>query len=214
MVGVSPDGIGDSDMDRPTGLRTVGSFVSPEVGVMDEADRNVLGDLAYGLGVVAESGLKLWPVSRFDLFAPPFHAGREPITDPGRGAFTAGVLMLAGVARTDRRAMFAFRGGPPCAGVGREEWRRLPICEGDLCLASLAAGVDGSRPRLAMITEDGGELPGVSWPLAVVDRSLESMLEMLSRSCWPPYLPDCSSSTVASISLICSFKMSHLDWIS
>ena len=43
MVGVSPDGMGDSDMDRATGLRSVGSFVPPEVGVMDEVDLRVLG---------------------------------------------------------------------------------------------------------------------------------------------------------------------------
>ena len=36
-------------------------------------------------------------------------------------------------------------------------------------------GVTG-RPRLDMTTDEGGELPGVSWPLVTVDLSLESRL--------------------------------------
>lgn len=120
MVGVSPDGMGDSDTDRATGLRRVGSLVPLEVGVTDEVDRTVLGVFfAYGLGVVRESGLKLWPVSTSDAFVEDLHAGREGTVDVGRGIFAAGVLTLLGVARTDRRAMLGFRG--PCAGVGRDE---------------------------------------------------------------------------------------------
>jgi hypothetical protein len=39
-------------------------------------------------------------------------------------------------------------------------------------------------PRLDITIDDGGELPGVSWPLpAVVDLSLETMLEMESLRC-------------------------------
>lgn len=209
MVGVLPDGgIGDSD----TALRGVGSFEPAEAGVMDEADRGVAGVFAYGLGVDRESGLKLCPVSTLVVFTEPLHRGRLSTTDGGRVLLEAGTLTLLGVARTDKRAMLAFRG--PCAGVGSEEWRRLAIWEGDLCLAILAAGVVGSRPRLDIITDDGGELPGVSCPLPIVDRSLDSMLETLSRSCWLPCLPDCRSSTVASTSRICSFKSSHFDWIS
>lgn len=78
-------------------------------------------------------------------------------------------------------------------------------------MAILAAGVDGSRPRVVMITDDGGELPGVSFPLATVDLSLDNMLETLSRSCWPLRLPDCKSSTRASVSRICYFRASHFD---
>lgn len=121
MVGVSPEGMGDSDTDRATGLRTVGSLAPLEPGVAtDEFDRAVLGVLlAYGLGVVRESGLKLWPVSTSDAFVEDFHTGREGTVDVGRGIFAAGVLALFGVARRDRRAMFGLRG--PCAGVGRDE---------------------------------------------------------------------------------------------
>jgi hypothetical protein len=35
-----------------------------------------------------------------------------------------------------------------------------------------------------IITDEGGELPGVSMPLPLVDLSLESILEMESRSFW------------------------------
>jgi hypothetical protein len=42
-----------------------------------------------------------------------------------------------------------------------------------------------SKPRLDMITDEGGDVPGVSWALPVVDLSLDSMLETESRSCWP-----------------------------
>lgn len=122
MVGVLPDGgMGVSD----TALRGVGSFEPAEVGVMDEADRGVAGVFAYGLGVERESGLKLWPVSTPPAFAELLHRGRVSATDGGREFLAAGTLTLLGVARTDRRAMFAFRG--TCAGVGSEEWRRFAI---------------------------------------------------------------------------------------
>ena len=110
FVGVSPEGIGDSDTDLGMGLRA-GSWVPLEPGVMDEVDRSVLGVLlAYGLGDVSERGLKLWPVSTSDALVELLHAGRMPRFDEGRGIFAAGVLALFGVARTDRRAMFGFRG--------------------------------------------------------------------------------------------------------
>ena len=50
-------------------------------------------------------------------------------------------------------------------------------------LLFLWAGVIGSRPRLDITTDEGGELPGVSLPLATVDISFESMLETESLSC-------------------------------
>lgn len=80
------------------------------------------------------------------------------------------------------------------AGAGSDESLRL--VEADRRLEALAlgdrswlppcfrAGVCGSRPNVDMITDEGGELPGVSMPLPLVDLSLESMLEMESRSCW------------------------------
>jgi hypothetical protein len=57
LVGVSST-LGDSDVDRPSGLRRVGSLVPPDPGVT-EADRWESGEfLLYGLGVVRLSGLK------------------------------------------------------------------------------------------------------------------------------------------------------------
>src|SRR3569833_4732465 len=58
-----------------------------------------------------------------------------------------------------------------------------------------------SKPRLDMMTDEGGELWGVSFPLPMVDRSLESMLEMESRSCWP-FVSGCSCSSVRSITRV------------
>jgi hypothetical protein len=79
-------------------------------------------------------------------------------------------------------------------GAGNDESLRLE--EEDMRLEELAlgdrswftpcfrAGVRGSRPMFGIITDEGGELPGVSRPLPLVDLSLESMLEMESRSFW------------------------------
>lgn len=81
-------------------------------------------------------------------------------------------------------------------GAGNDESLRLEF--EDMRLEELAlgdrswltpcfrAGVRGSRPMFGIITDEGGELPGVSLPLPlVVDLSLESMLEMESRSFRP-----------------------------
>lgn len=150
--------------------------------------------MAYGLGVVRLSGLKLCPVSIPDVLVDAFHRGRLDSVEFGRGIrFPVGVVerSLDGVLRVDRREPRGLLDPWP-EGVGRDEFLRpggldwLPILE-DLC--ALAAGVDLVRPKVDIITEDGGELPGVSLPLPIVDLSIDSILETESRSCCPFWSP-------------------------
>lgn len=68
-------------------------------------------------------------------------------------------------------------------------------------------------PRLDMTTEDGGELPGVSRPLATVDLSFETMLEMESLSCWLGFSAKISS-TIESVSFMLFRTSAHRDCIS
>lgn len=64
-------------------------------------------------------------------------------------------------------------------------------------------------PKFGIITDDAGELPGVSLlKLPMVERSFETMLEIESLSCWFLWSA-CSSSSVASSSFIWSFSASH-----
>lgn len=84
-------GIGDEDDARLRGLR-IGSL--EDAGVKEDTER--MGGvvvLAYGLGVVSVSGLKLCPVSTSAVFVEAFHLGRLPTTELGRGIprFAVGV---------------------------------------------------------------------------------------------------------------------------
>lgn len=93
LVGVSST-LGYSDIARPRGLRGCGSF-DREEGVSDEDDRCVKGvRLAYGLGVVRLSGLKLCPVSM--PLVDEFQAGRWPKVEFGRRMLFPGPGVEAG----------------------------------------------------------------------------------------------------------------------
>jgi hypothetical protein len=66
--------------------------------------------------------------------------------------------------------------------MDRVLWLALALVAlSELRLLALDLGVTGPRPMVGMMTEDGGELPGVSFPLAMVERSTEIMLEKESR---------------------------------
>jgi hypothetical protein len=184
-VGVS-SGIGDADDDRFRGLRPDGSLV-PDEGVSEDADRPTGVLLAYGLGVVRVKGLKLWPTPMSAVLVELFQRGLLFRADSGREADPP-----TGVGMVDLPAAVADRepSGLRVAwleGVGRRESLRFVCCAWLPAgprpfLSILGVGVTGSIPRLAMITEDGGELPGVSRPLSTAERSLEIMLETESRS--------------------------------
>lgn len=61
-----------------------------------------------------------------------------------------------------------------------------------------------------MMTDDGGELPGVSCPLPTVDRSFDSKLDTESLSCLL-LLSASTSSTMASVSFMFALRLAHRD---
>jgi hypothetical protein len=76
-------GIGEAEAARLRGLR-MGSL--DDAGVREDTERTVFGVvLAYGLGVVRVSGLKLWPVSISAVLVDVFQRGRLLATEFGRG---------------------------------------------------------------------------------------------------------------------------------
>lgn len=170
--------------------------------------------------MVRVRGLKLWPVSTSDVFVEEFHFGLLPITDCGRcKRLPVGVVepSLLGVERAETRGVRGFRA--ICdEGVGSADclrllgWGRwLPTLD-ERCFVVLALPGLGI-PSPDIMTEEGGELCGVSMPLPVVDLSFESMLEMESRSCCP--LLSCwMSSTRTSSSAIRSLSSCHFACIS
>lgn len=208
LVGVS-SGMGEAEVARPSpGARKVGSFDPDEVGVREEVERAESGvRFDNWVGLVMLSGLKLWPVSTAFGFVDEFQRGRWPIVDDGRWILLASVEASLepreSMARRDAVVFF----GSWLAGVGIDTclrfagWGKWLLRLPERCLATFAVGVVGSRPRLDMMTEEGGELPGVSSPLPMVERSLDSKLEMESLSCWP-FLSDWMSSSMTSVSLI------------
>jgi hypothetical protein len=69
-------GSGEEEASLARGLR-IGSLDSREPGVREDADLIGVGVfLAYGLGVVRLSGVKLWPRSESVVFVDEFHRGR------------------------------------------------------------------------------------------------------------------------------------------
>lgn len=170
----SSSGRGDALEALPSGLRNVGSFELDEEGVRAEVDRTGVGVfLAYGLGVVNVKGLKLWPVSTSDVLVDAFHFGRLDSEEGDREVrFPVGVAdpSLEGTDRVDIRAATGFRVIEEWEGVGREDILLLlgcgselpPLVERDLEIRMLVWELAG---WLDIITDDGGELSGVSWAL-------------------------------------------------
>jgi hypothetical protein len=148
------------------------------------------------------------------VFVEAFHFGRVANDDDGRGMlFAVGVAepSLGGTERVDILAT-GFR-VTWLLGVGRDDCLGLPgVAKWPMALADRDFGalrwVELLRPMDDMMTEDGGELWGVSFPLAIVDMSFDSMLETESRSCCS-LLSAWSSSTQASMSAMDSFSSSH-----
>ena len=106
----------------------------------------------------------------------------ESCLDDGDGD---GEARPVGVPNVERRVVKGFRGNELVLEV------RFPpdwVCPVLLLDRSLPffPGVDGSNPPISPLitTEDAGELPGVSTRLPRVDRSLDTILEIESRSCW------------------------------
>lgn len=123
-MGVST--LGDAEEARALGLRNVGSFEVLDPGVVEPTDLCMEGlVLAYGLGVVSESGLKLWPVSTSDVFVEPFQRGRCASFESGRLIWLADRFVAdEEVEMVDRRDEAAFR--PVCeVGAGNDECRRF-----------------------------------------------------------------------------------------
>lgn len=139
-----------------------------------------------------------------------FQRGLLSRVDAGRGTWLAEGSGVAAdeLGMVDRREVCLLEYAD--VGAGSEECLLLLDwgAPGDLPL--LGTGVCGSKPRLVMITDDGGELPGVSWPLPTVERSLDSKLETESLSC-RLLLSAKTSSTMASVSDMLALRLDHLD---
>lgn len=67
LAGLAVIGAGDLELSRLKELRK---------SAVDIGRRGTEGDLAYGEGVVAESGLKLWPTSKSLVLVLEFQRGR------------------------------------------------------------------------------------------------------------------------------------------
>lgn len=211
-------GTGDADTSRPIGLRNG----TVDAGRVDGGRCMRVGreDLRLDVGL---TGRKLCPVSSPLTFVLPFHLGRLLAGGGcGRDAFrVAGVGVVAGVP-TD---------GDDSPGLGIDDDFRLlrfelacgmPECRRTLDMVVRAAdptelprleppiGVDAPfRPLPDTITDEAGELPGVSATLPVAGLSMVTMLEIESRSCW--FLEILMSSSDESITLMLAFSASVLD---
>lgn len=147
--------------------------------------------------MVSDNGLKLWPRSDFVVLVDALQRGRlsafleadlggpEPmgVIEPLRAGDspTAGEDIVVSRELRGRRGCGVAR----CELVRRPNWgcgRLLPKL--GVRLFDLAFGVMGSMPKPDMMTDEGGELPGVLIPLPKLDWSFDNMLEMESRRCW------------------------------
>jgi hypothetical protein len=153
------------------------------------------GRRVRGLGVVSMEGLKLWPVRCSLTTTLEFHRGLPSVevSEVRDKRFAAGVVtsrlkadgedLLAGPPYVDNRPA----GPPRTAGAlavrfwpGLGKWLSVEVRT-----LRLFKGVEGSSSLLnpVITTEDAGELPGVSFRLAIVDRSFDTRLEMESLNC-------------------------------
>lgn len=121
-----------------------------------------------------------------------FGAGRADCLEEGLGAVAEDVLTDAGEGCV-LRPVLGIDDLRPVSGCG------IPECLHDLEKVFLAVELPTELPRLLevpkgvdepfkapaelMITDEAGELPGVSTALAVTGLSIEIILEMESRSC-------------------------------
>lgn len=111
-----------------------------------------------------------------------------------------------------------FRPVIVAVGCGRPENRRtLDMVERVEALPTelsrrLEPPIGVFHPLPLMITDDAGELPGVSITLPVAGLSIVTILEMESRNCWP--LTICKSSKDASITRRLALSASFRDVIS
>ena len=150
------------------------------------------------------------------VFVEVFHLGRFACVNGGRWDVPScdGVLIEELLIVDNRDELCLWLRAD--TGAGRADNLRFVTCKffplpptfGERDLALRGTGVCGSKPKLDMMTEDGGELPGVSRPLAMVDLSFDSILETESLSCWL-FQSICISSTTPSISAVCFFNDSH-----
>lgn len=168
---------GEAVFPRPSGLRS-GILESEVLDLVDRFDW-------VELGVVTLRGLKPWPISISLVLVLVFHRGRLSLgVLEGRGSRPVGVAELCRGGIGDGEARLKDRGGCPALKFLLAPAALLLPLER---IFPFLAGVVGSSLLLKfdMITEDAGELPGVSlFKLPMVDRSFETILEIESLSCW------------------------------
>ena len=203
IVADAGEGAGE---ERPSGLER-GRPEEPYEAVL-VGERNAIELRCPAGGVAKGRCLSFWPNSKYSTFGDEFHrgllsarrigrCGRSPVVGVAEVAYGAGEAPRELTSRLTERDIGFLRGiwVEPLTPGGMIEFRLAPplgrvALLNPMLLRLLEAFMPGDISRLTpfdgpKMTDDAGELPGVptALPTLVADLSIDTMLEIESRSC-------------------------------